>query len=1494
MAFLAKGNKKDLQVLASELGIQDVENLKVLELKNAILKVDGYEEEFVKGMLNNVIEDRNNAIEDRKRKEALEDARRDELRKQEDELRKQEMEENKRKDELRKQEMELEALRLQLEEKKLEHNIKSDVAGETNEKPRMKLHNIIQKFDPKTRDISLYLVLFERQAKRAGIEEKYWVSHLIGLLPYEISEILAREDEQDTDEYEKVKEILLRRYKLTPEKFRQLFTRHIKKPDITWRDFAYELKNYFGEWIRGLEVTTFGELCDLMVTDQIKKKVPPEVKEHFFDEWSLFKSSDIISEKLDDYENIKTSFNSKKYKETSYKENWNRPYRKPNFVNNSQEEKKVFSKPHPIQRDVRPRFSCYSCGKDGHTKKYCPELSRAKADQDVKRKAQVNNTTVEKKKEDGGGTAVVAKVMSYRKSVLGEKLCELERIDVSVDGKPAKALIDSGTEITVVRKDIISNYQLEDKPSIYIKGIFGPAEKCPLVNIPMSLILGGQANVIHQDVLCAIAPSLVEDILMPPDIRNILSCNQDTDTIENITPQEDEDVFARNPAENDSMDEEDASSALNHEVQVVEVSREDDNFSKSELFRKEQEKCEDLQDARKQAVEGTGGFYLHDNFLFHKEKVLGEAVGQLVLPKNRREEVLKLAHCSIFGGHMGAKKTTERIRYSFYWTGLSKDVRKFCQLCGDCQMTRRIQQKDRTPITPVTRPSLPFQVVNVDLIGPIQPPSSKGHRYILCMVDQHTRWAEAVPLTSLNAKATCEALLSIFMRTGIPNVIASDNGTNFHSALTQEFERRIGSSPRFSTPSYPQSNGLVERFNQTLKRMLHHVIREEPRNWHTKIPFILWAYREVPNSTTGVAPFQLLYGRKPEGPLAILKNTWSGKLEALQLDTTPVSSYMEKLKAQLEDAAEKAKMTSEIQQERMAHYYNLRSSKKSFMPGDKVIVLIPDSSNKLLARWQGPGVIESKKNEHSFFVKMPDNSVKHVHQNKIREFVSTNCNTVNVIFEGEEEFGDVESTPLLDENFTFPQEILAIKTPWLNQIQREQLVELLEQFEQLFTRPVQPTTVGEHKIELLPNSTRRKPHAYSIPMSYRAEVDKQVQELFDLNLIEHSDAEITYPIVCVAKKDASIRMCVDYRALNSVTRVPSYPMKDMQELIFTAGMARWLTCLDLLKGYYQIRMREGSKIFTAFSTHNGVYQWKVMPFGLAGASGTFQKSMNSVLRNHSRYAQAYIDDIVVFSKTWEEHLSHLHEVLVDLEKLGFSVRLKKCTFAAKEITFLGHKLGNGKHAPDDEKILAIKQLKRPTTKKEVRSVLGLMGFYRSYIPNYAELAHPLTELTKGKKSGNVCWGKLEEEAFQRLKNALCKVTALSTPDCNQPFQIHVDASAIAVGGCLTQLDEKGNYKPIAFVSRKLNNTQRNWATIEREAYAVLFGLQKFDKWLHGSLVEIITDHNPLKFLTQTTPKSPKLVRWALALQKWNYKVTHRPGIFHQGADALSRLAVHDV
>ncbi|GFT23645.1 uncharacterized protein K02A2.6 [Trichonephila clavipes] len=455
--------------------------------------------------------------------------------------------------------------------------------------------------------------------------------------------------------------------------------------------------------------------------------------------------------------------------------------------------------------------------------------------------------------EDGVVTArvdLLGKVIPRRASE--DKLSKLVKTSISVDGKLVHALVDSGAEITAIKIDLVSGISVEGASTIYLKGTFGPAVKCPLVYVPIYLATGGQVNEVHQQVLCALA----EDVLLLPDVLDMLGGAQSE---ENSLAQSSRDLrvdsgnvdetevslgILPEKAQENIEDSQRNITSCRNEVGTLgtkneEVTAEMDKGSMmADSFRSEQKCCAKLALAWKHAKEGKGNYCEVEGHLFHRDKILGESIGQL---------------------------------------GLRADVKKFCESCKECQLTRSVRIKDRSPITPLARPELPFQVVNMDLIGPIDPPSSKGHKYILCLVDQHTRWGEVVPLTSLSAKVTCEALLSIFSRTGIPNVVASDNGTIFAAELTKELEKRIGSSPRFSTPGYPQSNGLVERFNRTLKNILHNVVRDEGRGRHLQIPHVLWAYREIPHSTTGVSPFQLLYVRQSQGPLSILKSTWTGK-----------------------------------------------------------------------------------------------------------------------------------------------------------------------------------------------------------------------------------------------------------------------------------------------------------------------------------------------------------------------------------------------------------------------------------------------------------------------------------------------------------------------------------------------------------------------------------------------------------------------------------------
>jgi len=250
---------------------------------------------------------------------------------------------------------------------------------------------------------------------------------------------------------------------------------------------------------------------------------------------------------------------------------------------------------------------------------------------------------------------------------------------------------------------------------------------------------------------------------------------------------------------------------------------------------------------------------------------------------------MRLAHDSVFSGHLGERKTRERIRLSFFWLHLQQSVRQYVNTCTECQLRSRPVTLDRVPISPITRVDVPFQVLNMDCIGPIDPLSAQGHKYRLCIADNCTRWPVVYVLKTLTARAVSDALLDLFSNVEVPSKIISDNGTNISGQLTRELLKHIGCSPAFARPGHPQASGLVERFNKTCKEMLYHIIQQHQRQWHRFIPLAVWVLREVPSATTGVSPFMMVYGRVPRDWLAILKENWTGQRDVTADLNKPVT-----------------------------------------------------------------------------------------------------------------------------------------------------------------------------------------------------------------------------------------------------------------------------------------------------------------------------------------------------------------------------------------------------------------------------------------------------------------------------------------------------------------------------------------------------------------------------------------------------------------------------
>ena len=252
--------------------------------------------------------------------------------------------------------------------------------------------------------------------------------------------------------------------------------------------------------------------------------------------------------------------------------------------------------------------------------------------------------------------------------------------------------------------------------------------------------------------------------------------------------------------------------------------------------------------------------------------------------------------------------------------------------------------------------------------------------------------------------------------------------------------------------------------------------------------------------------------------------------------------------------------------------------------------------------------------------------------------------------------------------------------------------------------------------------------------------------MLELGAVQPSSSPWASPVVLVEKKDGDVRFCVDYRKVNQVAKFDAYPMPRVEDVLEEVGPAKYITTLDLARGYWQVPMADESKEKTAFTTPFGLYEFNVMPFGLHNAPATFQRLMNQVLEGCQGFAQSYIDDVVVYSRSWEEHLQHLHKMLSCLQQTGLSLKLPKCQFGLNKVHYLGHVIGNGEVLPDPRKVEAVKNFKRPETKTEVNSFIGLTSYYHKFVPDYATIATSLTNLLRKKQQPEkVTWTSECEE-----------------------------------------------------------------------------------------------------------------------------------------------------
>lgn len=833
---------------------------------------------------------------------------------------------------------------------------------------------------------------------------------------------------------------------------------------------------------------------------------------------------------------------------------------------------------------------------------------------------------------------------------------------------------------------------------------------------------------------------------------------------------------------------------------------------------------------------------------------------------------------------------------------------EFCNTCHGCQLTGKANQViPRAPLHPIPVLGEPFERVIVDCVGPL-PRTRSGNQYLLTVMCSATRYPEAIPLRTITAKTVVKALIKFFSTFGLPKVLQSDQGSNFMSKLFVTSLKELGITHQVSSAYHPESQGALERWHQTLKSMLRKYCMDNP-NWDEGVPFVLFASRETVQESLGFSPADLVFGHTLRGPLKVLKEN--------VLSPTSVSApknvmdFVSQMRERLHAACAIAKESLSTAQKRMKMRYDKGTVERSFVPGELVLALLPVPGSSLSARFSGPYVIDSKLSDTNYVIKTPDRrrSLRTCHINMLKAYrtrgpsntlsnkpiqpavssVATVALQAGAYLEDDPEDGLELRHAVKPGECMGNTEMLGKLPSLLKHLECEQsqeLVSLINSYLTLFHDVPGCTTVLTHDVDV-GNATPIRQHPYRVNAFKREKMKGEIEYLLKNNMAKASNSAWSSPCILVPKPDGTSRLCTDYRRVNGVTAPDSYPLPRIEDCIDSIGSAVFVTKLDLLKGYWQVPLTPRASEISAFVTPDNFVQYTVMPFGMCNAPATFQRLVNTVFADVPN-CTAYIDDVVIYSSTWADHIATLDMVFERLEKASLTLNLAKCEFGKATVTYLGKQVGHGQVRLLASKVEAIASFPAPVTRRELRRFLGMVGYYRTFCKNFSTVVAPLSSLLSPKVPFK--WSPECEHSFNSAKLLLCTAPVLAAPDFSKPFKMEVDASAVGAGAVLLQEDGEGIDRPVCFFSKKFSDCQTRYSTIEQETLALLLALQFFEVYVGSSVVPVVvfTDHNPLIFLHRMYNQNRRLMRWALIVQSYNLCIKYKKGSDNIVADALSR------
>ena len=474
------------------------------------------------------------------------------------------------------------------------------------------------------------------------------------------------------------------------------------------------------------------------------------------------------------------------------------------------------------------------------------------------------------------------------------------------------------------------------------------------------------------------------------------------------------------------------------------------------------------------------------------------------------------------------------------------------------------------------------------------------------------------------------------------------------------------------------------------------------------------------------------------------------------------------------------------------------------------------------------------------------------------------------------------------QDYGVPLEVIQSKiseTNWSTPEQAKVFENLLVKHRRVFDTKPGLLNSYEHELQIIPHKAFQA-KTYPVSVAYRERVDKEIEKMLELKIIQESTSPYRSPIVVVPKKDGTVRLCLDAKKINEIMLPDNEQMETPESLFQQCVGVKYMSSLDLRSSFWQIPLAKSSRKYTAFSHRGRCYEFCVTPFDLRTSTAGLVRGLGPILKGLDSTIN-FVDDLLCMSEDFDQHIDNLDELFTRFEQHGLTLNLEKSRFLRPKVTFLGHILTPVGILPDPEKISAIKNFPSPKAIKQLRGFLGLINFYSKFTKEHAGVTFPLLPLLR--KNYKWKWGEEENTAFVNIKEKFCSNVILHYPDRHQTFYLQTDASDCALSAVLCQINSRNEHEVLQFASRTLKGAELAYFTTEKELLAIVWSLQKFRSYLLGARIHVMTDHAALTFLKECKLAHARLTRWSLAIQDYDMTIQHCEGKKNIVADVLSRL-----